>query len=133
MNHDKFTREVLVELVARNLPTFTNEAKPKMDGVDQTVIDEYFSHFIPPDKNGNCICCGARQGSSGNIVDSLLNWPRFKWGLAHGEGFCDKCGYPGRAKHYIDAKLIATFILQYHPKELAFPEPDQQELESKPS
>ena len=45
----------------------------------------------------------------------------FEYGIRHGEGACSKCGYPGRANHYIEHegfKLSFVRVLQYHPSQL---------------
>lgn len=72
-------------------------------------LENYFSNFLTPREN--CVLCG----------ESLLGLlGSFTWGLAHGEGFCYKCGYPARAYHRDVAGVIdfLNLILQYHPDAL---------------
>ena len=82
-------------------------------------INEYLKTFVKPvvslDKKGNfqfyrCISCDC-------VLSGLFG--TFEWGIAHGEGYCSKCGYPARAFHKIDEpgwKMTFSNILQYHPK-----------------
>lgn len=122
----KFNRERLAELQASNLPRMTakdiveiKEPSPEADA-QFDLIDGYVKGFVKTD--GTCVCCGAQQG--GDVMAALLGTARFKWGIAHGEGFCSACGYPGRAMHYIgEGKSqirLSNCILQYHPDELSF-------------
>lgn len=94
--------------------TVTGEGKFTPE--EETALANYFAHFAKPD-DGKCICCGAKQG--GGLMDGLMGNAKFRWGLAHGEGFCDVCKYPGRAYHF-DMGPIKRMecILQYHPDEL---------------
>ena len=80
-------------------------------------VNEYLSRFakpIRPEKDGGlmlgnlkCQCGASLAGFVGT----------FQWGLAHGEGSCTSCGYPGRGKHYIDlgedGELSLPVILLY--------------------
>lgn len=68
--------------------------------------------------NGLCLGCGSRLGAT-DVVDAFLNDATFMWSIAHGEGFYRKCGYPGRALHYVNGDAFKfQRILQYHPDEL---------------
>jgi hypothetical protein len=80
---------------------------------DAATLDAYFRIFAKPD-DGKCLNCGLVQGG---LIAALLGG--FRWGLAHGEGFCSRCKYPARACHY-DIGPVKRFnaILQYHPDEL---------------
>lgn len=67
-----------------------------------------------------CICCG--YDLCGGMVGFLMGSKGgFKWGLAHGEGYCSECGWPARLYHFVkdrDGKDLLTFrhvVLQYHP------------------
>jgi hypothetical protein len=130
---DRMTRERLAELKAANLPIMraTDVADIKEQGEEATkamaILDDYLKIFVKPDEHGKCICCGARQGAK-NIVDAMLEGAAFKWGLAHGEGFCSRCHYPARAYHFLklddsgeESRLC--IILQYHPDGLSFDHP----------
>ncbi len=98
----------------------------------QRRIDEYLSRFVAPEEDGGCIVCGAVQGGF---------FGEARWGLAHGEARCARCGYPCRALHYIKlddgadgekpGEITLPYILQYHPDEIASPSgsPAQDEKE----
>jgi len=82
---------------------------------------EYLATFTPPRLNRDqtsliCLGCGEVL-FCGDGVLSLFRGATFTWGLAHGEGHCDHCGYPTRMYHRVDGKT-GTFPLQYHPDEL---------------
>lgn len=82
-------------------------------------LDAYFRQFLPP---GDCAACSAQQGVRGGgdgLIDSILARGAFTWGLANGEGYCRKCGYPARAYHRdVGPIKFLCLILQYHPDEL---------------
>lgn len=84
-------------------------------------VNEYLKIFVAPikvlDKKGDvqfirCLNCNsALTGLFGT----------FKHGLTHGEGYCSKCGYPGRMDHRITRpgwNINFGWILQYQPKYL---------------
>lgn len=58
-------------------------AKNRPDWVTREMLVEYHEHYVA----GDCPGCQAR------------GW--FRWGLVHGEGFCDRCGWPGTAYHFL--------------------------------
>lgn len=109
----KFNRQRLAKLHEANLPTATaadiatvNPKTPE-DQAEADVaighITDYLKVFLPP---GPCPCCERKYA--------------FRWGIAHGEGFC-RCGYPGRAHHDIpNIGRITNLILWYHPSDLSF-------------
>lgn len=128
----KLTPERLAELQAKNLPHATpaiwdcrvseSAPDPAQGEKHLATVAEYLKAFLPP---SDCVCCGSKQGAK-DIIDGLLGGAMFRWGIAHGEGECSKCGYPGRAMHYIGNPEILTvrnYILQYHPSALT-PEQD---------
>ncbi len=79
----------------------------------------YFEHFLAPRAlAGKLLCVGC-----GSELAGLFG--AFTWSLAHGEGYCSGCGYPGRALHYFPAAggdRCLDFILQYHPDEIVTPQ-----------
>lgn len=125
----KFTAKRLSELQALNLPKCTPaifEAKIPDDAPDrahaESLLAEMAKYLEQFTQSSECICCGSKLGAK-DIVDSLLSGAMFRWGLAHGEGNCSKCGYPARAHHRIgDWFTLQNYILQYHPSELSFSE-----------
>lgn len=74
------------------------------------IIDKYLSSF--------CIPKDTPEPDKAHIGGvSIMGWPcvncekpltglfgHFQWGLAHGEGYCSKCGWPARGCHYITLK-----------------------------
>lgn len=97
------------------------------------VADEYFSIFVSPgykvsEKNKmQCLNCKTKLGGL---------FGEFRYAARHGEGFCNNCGYPCRADHYLyegnkeenDKPLLRLnkFILRYHPEELEFEDEGQE-------
>ena len=96
-------------------------------------IGKYLADFAAPIRDGDggvlgkasCFKCGAK-------LDGLLG--TFTWDICHGEGFCGKCLWPGRALHYIkdaDGKKLfdrpLRFILQYHPENVTDAKEDDDE------
>ncbi len=132
---DKFDRKSLAALRARNLPrviaTDLFDPTPATDpeaianvAAEMAIADDYLKAFTRA-KDG-CVCCGAVQGG--------LLFGFFTWGLAHGEGYCSQCGYPGRAVHRIgDIGVLRHFILQYHPDALSFDEETHAPSEAHPA
>lgn len=131
----RLDRKTLAELQARNLPKMRalDILEPIKD-TPETVeyvkrLDDYLAAFVnsPDDK---CICCGAQQGARDPIT-ALIGGAAFRWGLAHGEGFCHQCGYPARAHHFIGEKpdqiVLRNLILQYHPDGLSFEKQEENE------
>ena len=61
-----------------------------------------FAKALP---NMECLACGEEA--------------TFTWGLAHGEGHCNNCGWPARLYHFIkygdDQEARVVLLLQYHP------------------
>lgn len=93
----------------RDLLTLTGELTDE----ETAAMDKYFSRFVKSDK-GKCISCELVQGG---LISALLGG--FRWGLAHGEGRCSRCGWPGRALHYdVGPIKRLEIILQYHPDEV---------------
>jgi len=106
---------VSVGCSVKNLERFDwRELITVSDQADQKIIvalDAYFSVFAKVSPEGKCLKCGAVQGGMFGC---------FTYGLAHGEGRCGKCGWPGRADHYLKAggeefAKLRKYILQYHP------------------
>lgn len=130
MKGKKFNRMELARLQAANLPKMRasdiadiKEPGPEADAAMKR-LDDYLQAFVKADDHGKCVCCGEQQG--GDMIAGLLGKAKFRWGLAHGEGFCSECGYPGRALHYIGEgkdEMRLSLILQYHPEGLSFEQP----------
>ncbi len=126
----------LAELQARGLPRAkasdflsVKEQGPEAEKA-MLAAEGYFRIFLPP---GPCVGCGGRLGAKdrGDAILGVIlnNGPTFVWGLAHGEGYCRECGYPARAHHEVpEVGRIQSFILQYHPDELAAEKPEQEEV-----
>lgn len=127
---EKFDEAALHALIERALPAmravdvFTIGADGDPVAAEQCMLiaDRYLSQFVGRVIGGdanNCICCETPlTGISllGGIGGS------FRWGIAHGEGSCARCGYPARAIHAIEGVArIANLVLQYHPSGLSFP------------
>jgi hypothetical protein len=106
------------------------EMKPKPDAAGHeaevakeraaltAALDAYLAAFAVSPKPGTCIRCSAPLGGM---------FGAFEWGLAHGEGFCGRCKYPGRAIHYVNlgeeyGELTVRTIVQYHPDDVTTPE-----------
>lgn len=73
----------------------------------KSLIDKHLSHFSA---SSDCPCCGDGY---------------FVWGLHHGHGHCDVCGWPATAIHRVyenpdDDEPVAKFdaILWAHPSEV---------------
>lgn len=89
--------------------------QPFLPQKDVDALDEYFKHFLPPNKD--CIKCGAQQGVE-SPLDIFLGKGLFRFGIQHGEGRCmmGGCNWPARAIHYdIGPIKKLEMILQYHP------------------
>lgn len=106
------------------------EADTGQDAIDS--LDKYFSVFAQPpgapnddgrfvvEKGHPCLKCGEKLNDGWvNLMGG--SGGGFKWGLAHGEGFCGMCHWPARAYHFVkDANgetlmTIRNIVLQYHP------------------
>lgn len=79
----------------------------------RAAIEAYLKPFAKPNDEGKCLSCGTVQ-----LMAALLGG--FTYGLVHGEGYCSKCKWPGRANHYFKDKNgedigSMRMILQYHP------------------
>lgn len=88
----------------------------RVDSITEEANAEYASVFVAPRQGryGQLVCFGC-----GATLTGLLG--SFTWGLAHGEGACASCGWPGRGLHYLGhAPVIipVQFVLQYHPDEV---------------
>lgn len=106
----------------RDIFNVTGELTPE----DIQAMDAYFTRFVTPDDAGKCINCGLVQGG---LVSALLGG--FKWGLAHGEGYCSRCHYPARVIHRAGPITRMTMILQYHPDDLQYrKDPKENETEA---
>lgn len=91
--------------------------------------NEYFAHFVAPiqeERDGKpdslgekCFHCGEYLTGMGAVM--LSRGGGFRWGLAHGEGFCGNCRWPARGHHFAkdkDGKELFTLrgrVLSYHP------------------
>lgn len=92
------------------------------DAIDDAALFDYFARFLPiqhHETSKTCIACaGCGERLSGGLMGFLMG-ATFEWGIAHGEGFCRECGYPGRAIHYdVGPIKRIEIVLQYHPDEL---------------
>jgi len=71
-------------------------------------LNDYLEKFLPP--SSECYMCG-------DPLRGLLG--SFEMGIAHGEGQCSSCGYPGRIYHKVDGLgTFGNYVLQYHPNVL---------------
>jgi hypothetical protein len=86
------------------------------------VLDDYFSCFAKPktkEDREEFLCLKCDRPLTG--FRSLLGDCGFRWGLVHGEGFCQNCHWPARAHHYLKKEdgteigSITNLVLQYHP------------------
>lgn len=88
-------------------------------------LNKYMDAFTPM-VDGKCICCGGVQGVNpkdpASMIRTMMSGVQFVYGLAHGEGYCSKCGWPGRANHYIGDWCRFNIIMQYHPESLLLPD-----------
>lgn len=102
-------------------------------GADQEnlrIIRQYFRQFIrpaghvDPDTGRYQItsqhCWGCGKLLVGTLVENLIE-ATFRWGLAHGKGYCRVCGWPSVGHHYVrngdeDLIVLRDFILQVHPE-----------------
>ncbi len=119
----------LAKLQAQNLPVLTsaivNPTIPAGSAEDIAkgkaliaLLDAYFSVFTEMKEGNLCINCGMPQGAK-DIAHAFLLGAGFRWGLAHGEGYCSGCGYPARAHHFVgDWFTLRGLILQYHPSQI---------------
>lgn len=69
-------------------------------------LEEYLKHFHKPDINkekGTVMCnsCGMLLYST-DIMSALFS--TFQWGIVHGEGFCNNCGWHYRMYHSLPQK-----------------------------
>jgi hypothetical protein len=111
----KFTKANIEKLKALNLPFCTAEdiGIHLVDGLPEELkraeafiakLNESLKEFLPP---GPCVLCKR------DLNDT------FRWGLAHGEGFCSVCNYPTRLYHFVkddtgeESRIVRP--LQYHP------------------
>lgn len=92
--------------------------------------EEYFGQrFVEPNTEGVKVFCICGATLMGSIVDIALG-STFKWGIAHGRGFCTRCHQGVQMKHYIfdkefdpDQPLLSfDFPLLYHPSGLILDE-----------
>ena len=79
-------------------------------------LAEHLSHFLKPKLADNCVqcpCCGGALWHGGGVLDALCS--TFRWGLAHGDGFCGRCKWPVRFYHYLqlDGERRIVFPLAY--------------------
>jgi hypothetical protein len=88
-------------------------------------LDKYFEPFAQPRRDETrsekpMLCLKCDEPLTGFLA-SMFGRGGFTWGLAHGEGHCAGCHWPGRAHHFIkDAKggdlvTLRNVVLQYHP------------------
>jgi hypothetical protein len=115
----KKAEEKLERLKAKNLPHCDWTKLFSISGRDQEeatpILDEYFNQFTD---SLACPGCGAQLASE-SLLDSAIGAATFTWGLAHGEGFCSKCGYPARGHHNIPKiGRLTNLVLAYHPDTL---------------
>lgn len=121
--------EKVLALRAKNLPRLSwRDVFAVPDGAvppsaeDQAAMEAYFRRFAKPLEGGLCLSCGEKQGAR-DVMEAFLGVAKFRWGLAHGEGYCSGCGYPARALHYEVGPINRlSLILQYHPDEFVLSE-----------
>ena len=97
------------------------------DAPDKTIaaLDAYFEPFAQPvfdesmsEQPMRCLKCSKPLTG---LFASMFGGGGWEWGIAHGEGCCASCGWPGRAMHYInhadgtEVVSIRNLVLQYHP------------------
>ena len=90
-------------------------------------IDDYLQAFAQPTKKLECLRCGEQQTG---LAAALLG-SGFQWGLANGEGYCAKCGWPARGIHRIPDVGTLEMVLQYHPGALEAEPEDTRKSEQK--
>lgn len=78
----------LAEIRKRDYPSVPPDALDRImeqanrpEWVTREMLEEYHSHWVLDDPG-----CGLGY---------------FTWGLVHGAGFCDRCGWPGRLFHFL--------------------------------
>lgn len=124
MNDEPITQARIDELKATTAHCVWSDLFTKADDAPPpellTTIDAYLSRFVKYAPKCPCVNCGNNQ--SDGLITALMGG--FTWGLIHGEGHCEFCGWPARAYHVIPApdggEPIAKFnlVLQYHPEAL---------------
>lgn len=85
-------------------------------------LEKYFQPFAVPVKNieGDQVCIGCGE-HFGGLMANLGFGVAIEWGMVHGEGTCNKCGWPYRGMHYIkdrhgkELANIRNLFLAYHP------------------
>ena len=95
-------------------------------------INKYLAIFARPTKPTADIESSSLVGNKCLKCDATLNgmFGSFRWGMAHGEGTCSRCGWPCRAYHgpklgdddIFDRPM--KIVLQYHPKYVTENNPD---------
>lgn len=120
------TKAINMELVVppsqRMEPAAIEALENRRDEIIKNV-NIYLKIFAAPIKSLDLDVDGKPQSVKCINCDHALTglFGSFEYGIRHGEGACSKCGYPGRANHYIKHEgFNMTFIriLQYHPSQL---------------
>ena len=88
------------KMKASDLIDFNDDAPPASV---INALDEYFAIFRKPKDGLDCACGKPLTGFFGT----------FKWGIAHGEGFCSSCGQPVRMFHSVSDESGEILSLQY--------------------
>jgi hypothetical protein len=84
-----------------------------------TALDAYFGQFAVP--GSNCPGCGGTLFGSDPI--SIFLEATFRWGLVHGHGACQECGWPAIVHHDVPSLdpdeepvlRLTNFGLAVHP------------------
>jgi hypothetical protein len=85
-------------------------------------LEAYFRRFAMPESGEPASFGGHKCLKCDEPLTGFLG--SFTWGLVHGEGFCRKCKWPGRAHHFIkdrhgeELASLQFVVLQYHPDEV---------------
>lgn len=79
----------------------------------ETKFKEYMSHFVAPHEM-KCVKCGTTLGGL---------FGSFRWGIAHGQGECSRCGWPAIAYHFLEDETGKEhrfeLLLQLHPDDVS--------------
>lgn len=96
---------------------------PTGEGENVEDFVTYLSHFAAPKRDE----AGAiRRGQPCAACDATDS---FRWGLAHGSGYCAECGWPGTLYHFVKdrhGKDLVTFrgaLLWAHPDDIEIAKP----------
>jgi len=105
------TKIEVAHCTAESLGIRATKGEPVEIAEVMELIDKYLAGFAQPAEGMKCLKCGTVQ--TGFL--SAAMGTGFQWGIAHGEGACSTCGWPGRGFHKIPDVGTLEMLLQYHP------------------